>query len=361
MMRSSALRRIAHGGDGAALRVVEPLALEHLHHAEHAVHRRADLVAHGGEEGRLRLVGGFGLGALALGGLARIVMLLFAFPQHRDVAVDAEQAAVGERLVGELDVAAAARLALVAVAARRAHHDGARLHRGLDVLGGAEVAALRLIADDVVAGGAGPRDLGRHVEKPVEVLVAEHPVEVLVDQDDAVVHVFEDRAHDLARRLDLDARRVEFLLAQLRLGDVAGRADHAQRLPAGVALHDAALPRPAPASVAGFVAVFAHEARRRALEVIHQRLPVLRQIVRMHPLGRLLRRQHLVLRHSPDRAQRRGVVDRVADDIPVVDAVIDGFERERVALLVGLRRACGRARSRFCAARRPGCALALAA
>ena len=65
------LRRIADRRDRAALRAVETLALQHVDHAEHAVHRRADLVAHGGEEGRLRLVGGLGLGALLLGGVAR--------------------------------------------------------------------------------------------------------------------------------------------------------------------------------------------------------------------------------------------------------------------------------------------------
>ena len=50
--------------------VVEALLLENFDHAEHAVHRRADLVAHGGEEGRLGLVGGLGLGARLLGAVA---------------------------------------------------------------------------------------------------------------------------------------------------------------------------------------------------------------------------------------------------------------------------------------------------
>ena len=108
------LRAVAHGRDGAALRGVEPLAVEHFHHAEHAVHRRADLVAHGGKEGRLRLVGGFRLGAVALGrrqrhlgGVLRFGLRLLALLQLGDVAEHAEEAAIRERLVGELDEAAA--------------------------------------------------------------------------------------------------------------------------------------------------------------------------------------------------------------------------------------------------------------
>ena len=56
-------RRVAHGAERFALLGRERRALEHVDHAQHAVHRRADLVAHGGEEGRLGLVGllGFAL------------------------------------------------------------------------------------------------------------------------------------------------------------------------------------------------------------------------------------------------------------------------------------------------------------
>ena len=52
-------------------------ALQHVDHAQNAVHRRADLVAHRGKEGRLGLVGALGL---ALGvdgdvaGMARLVV-----------------------------------------------------------------------------------------------------------------------------------------------------------------------------------------------------------------------------------------------------------------------------------------------
>ena len=79
--------------------LVEALVFEHFHHAEHAVHRRADFVAHGGEEGGLGLVGGFRLGASrgfrAL--LAASASAASRSLQFRDVVIDAEQAAVLER------------------------------------------------------------------------------------------------------------------------------------------------------------------------------------------------------------------------------------------------------------------------
>ena len=54
---------------------------QHLGHAENAVHRRANLVRHGGEEAALRDVGGFG-GFLGL-------------VQFRDVDAEADDVAFG--------------------------------------------------------------------------------------------------------------------------------------------------------------------------------------------------------------------------------------------------------------------------
>ena len=54
-------RRIAHRAQRLALLDRQRRALQHVDHAQNAVHRRADLVAHGGQEGRLGLVGAFGL------------------------------------------------------------------------------------------------------------------------------------------------------------------------------------------------------------------------------------------------------------------------------------------------------------
>ncbi len=47
---------VAHG-------LVDALAERDFQHTQDAVHRRADLVAHGGEEGRFGAVGGFSLAA----------------------------------------------------------------------------------------------------------------------------------------------------------------------------------------------------------------------------------------------------------------------------------------------------------
>ena len=76
------------------LLLVQALMLENLHHAQHAVHRRSDLVAHGGEEGRLRLGRGFRLGTRGLGSLLGSGERSLAFAQLGDVVIDAEQAAV---------------------------------------------------------------------------------------------------------------------------------------------------------------------------------------------------------------------------------------------------------------------------
>ena len=137
---------------------VEALALQHVDHAEHAVHRRTDLVAHGGEEGRLRLIGGFRLGAFLLGGVARVFggllgagERLLAGLEHRDVAIDAEQPAVAQGTEIELDVFARGDRLLVARAAGT--QDAPRdLGDGLlDVLGRSELAVLGKLAHDVEA------------------------------------------------------------------------------------------------------------------------------------------------------------------------------------------------------------------
>ena len=90
---------------------VETLPLEHVDHSQHAVHRRADLVAHGGEECRFCLVGGLGLGtrpfsrvARGFGGLLGGGERLFSLLQLGDVAADHEQPAALQRLEIEFDL-----------------------------------------------------------------------------------------------------------------------------------------------------------------------------------------------------------------------------------------------------------------
>ena len=87
------------------------------HVVEHGLHDRARLLGLGARRGCFgaRAFGGVarGFGGF-LGGGERFLALL----QLGDVAIDAEQAAVVERLVVEFDVAAVRRAPLVAVAAR---------------------------------------------------------------------------------------------------------------------------------------------------------------------------------------------------------------------------------------------------
>ena len=63
MIVSSASPRFADRRDVVALLGVERRVEQQAAHADHRVHRRADLVAHRREERALRLVGGLGRGA----------------------------------------------------------------------------------------------------------------------------------------------------------------------------------------------------------------------------------------------------------------------------------------------------------
>ena len=105
------LSALAHHGDTARLRRIQPRAFKHLHHPEHPVHRRPDLMAHRGEEGGLRPVcrlglrpRGLGQVPLALGGLAGGLKLLeqpnVLDRDHRLVGESRDQLdlPIGERL-----------------------------------------------------------------------------------------------------------------------------------------------------------------------------------------------------------------------------------------------------------------------
>jgi len=72
-------RRGSHGSDQAFLPFAERFALEQLGRAHHTVHRRANLVADGGEESGFCLIGG-------LGGVACVLEIGLALLQLGDVA-----------------------------------------------------------------------------------------------------------------------------------------------------------------------------------------------------------------------------------------------------------------------------------
>ena len=158
---------------------------------------------------------------------ARLLDGCLAFLDLGDIPMHTKQAAAGERLVSELDVPAAHCFALVAHTAGRQHHGAALLDRMFDVVGRSEIAALGLIADNVLDRSTGGRHSARYFELFHELLVAEHEVEPGVEQDDAVVHVVEDGLHHRARALDILFGQGQGLLAVLELGNVAIDAKHA--------------------------------------------------------------------------------------------------------------------------------------
>ena len=127
-------RRLDRLGEGLLLQV-EPARQQQARHAQHAIHRRADLVAHVREEFGLRLVRGLGVGARGLGlgagngqlagGRNQVGRLLlepaprlldfhFALLALADVAHDRDLAAVGHRMGANLDPGAVGLLALEA-------------------------------------------------------------------------------------------------------------------------------------------------------------------------------------------------------------------------------------------------------
>ena len=95
MILSKRRRRITHRPQRLALLDRERRALQHVDHAQNAVHRRADLVAHGGQEGRLGLVGALGVALRVDRRVAR---------EPRLVVGDLQAAGEILLLIGERDV-----------------------------------------------------------------------------------------------------------------------------------------------------------------------------------------------------------------------------------------------------------------
>ena len=95
-------------------------------------------------------VGARGLGRLLGGGERRLALLKLG-----DIAVDADDGAVVERLVADLDVVAAGRRPLEAHTARHLQMIDQLLDLGLDVVDLAEVAAPDLEAAHVAHHAAG--------------------------------------------------------------------------------------------------------------------------------------------------------------------------------------------------------------
>ena len=121
-------------------------------------------------------------------------------------------------------------------------------------------------------------------------------------------------------------------LVVLEFRGVAGGADHPERPAVGMAHRHAELARPPPRAVAAAVTGVAFEARGLPFEVFGEPAPVQRQVVGVHPRDPVRRLgQHGVVEAEHD-PQRRRVIDGVVLDVPVVDAEIEGLQRQRVPL-----------------------------
>jgi hypothetical protein len=150
------------------------------------------------------------------------LQLRLALLERRDVAVEAEQPAIGQRARVELDPEAARRLAHVLRAAGLAHQGRARGHHRVQPLGRrgrrAEVAALGLEAQDVLGAGAGIGDvLGEGLELH-QLAVGEAPPEVGVVEHHAVGQVVDDGRQHAALLLERE-------LGGLERGDVADEGE----------------------------------------------------------------------------------------------------------------------------------------
>ena len=212
------LRGLAHGGQRAPLALAQALGLQHLHHAQHAVHRRPDLVAHRGEEGRLRLVGRLCLGARLLGRGERLLELALSPALLGNVADDDDGPPIG--LVAHRDAGPLLRTVEdhrgMAGPQRRQDARGPAF-RGLARWRGPEARGME---HGIGQGGAGRDELGRVAHDAAIGFVAEHQSFVGIEEGDR-----RDQAGmGLCR---LVACRLELALALLDVGEIGDQRDDA--------------------------------------------------------------------------------------------------------------------------------------
>ena len=190
---------------------------QQLEHAEHAVHGRADLVAHGREERALRAVGldgGFlGVGERALGALAL-----------GDVGVEAHEAAVGERRPADVQHGAVGSRPLLVMRARllRRLQHARRYRLGID---GPVFPSIHVEPHQRLEGHR-PRSeaFAGQVEQPPEPFVAHRHLHAPVHERGAI-------GHHLENRLERAELGPELALGFLAIGDVDERAEQAAQPP----------------------------------------------------------------------------------------------------------------------------------
>ena len=156
----------------------------------------------------------------------------FALLDFGDVVADCQDAALRQRIEGELDIASGCSAPPIARTARIANALDARLDGLLHIDISAEVATFGHIAERVVARRPRPGDLHRPVLQLQHPLVYELDAEILVEHLDAFSHIVEHGLHDLTGLLSVGARRLgrflrggEQRLALLEFGDIAVDAD----------------------------------------------------------------------------------------------------------------------------------------
>ena len=224
------LARVADRVDGVALLGIERAQAQQLEQADHGVHRRADLVAHHGQECALGL-------AASLGSVARLAQLVLGEALLGDIDADRDDAAVGQRHDAHFEGAAFAARALEAAldaAARHCHLGPQPFH-----FGRAEFAAFGVVVKKVLQGAARPDQLGGDVQQSGTSLVRRGNLEVLVDQRNAHRQCVEQglqkgNALVLGRALGEGGLRChERLLGHDALGHVAAHAAVAGEAPVG--------------------------------------------------------------------------------------------------------------------------------
>ena len=159
-----------------------------------------DAFGHVVEHGLHDLTGPLGVGARGLGRFLRGGKRCLALLQLGDIAVNADDGAVVERLVANLDVVAARRNPLEPDTTRHLEMIDQLADLGLDVVDLVEIAAANLEAADVAHHGPGKHDVGRVALEFHHTLVDEVAAHIAIGgrrhQCEAVIHVVDHGGED---------------------------------------------------------------------------------------------------------------------------------------------------------------------
>ena len=314
----------ADRGEVVALLRLQRRLQQEAGHADDAVHRRADLVRHGGEELALGAGGGVGLELCAAKGV-------LGFDAGGDVGLDGDEvlqfsAFVANRLDFQMDVVLATALGVVG------EFDGqtlAAFDGGADAADEARVGIgpaeerIRTLAGDFLEGVFHYAD---------ERLIDPLDGSVGAGDDDEVVGAGGDERQLAGGGLAF----AEGLIGALALGDILDRADDADGSAGAAGGREAAGPdvEPAPGTVGGPDAVFGIDVGDLADELIAPETLVTLSILRVDELGPDLQRERLrsgvVAEDGPNAGAEE---DAFACLLPLKDADFGGFDGETEPLV----------------------------